>query len=337
MLSSDRAEAGLLITPQRDRTSCATRSSTPGSATRTGWKSSASPSTSHPGTTARRTSASWCAASAGPPTGPCPAPTIARPRSRSSDSSCCPRRSSATANLARPPDSLIERAARQVRRGMTEMEIAGRLAAEAMREGVTPTMLLVGADERVFRFRHPIPTSRSARVSTPCWPSARGAGGWLPRQRAWSTSARCPRSFRRSRRPAPWWMPPTTCRPSLGAAVSDVFQQAAEAYAQVGFPEEWKKHNQGGSAGYESRDYEGTPTCREHVLEEQGFAWNPSITGVKSEDTIIAQAGRAGVPDHDRRLADRARRGRRPGSGPARHSDSVRRASWRRNPKSGCW
>jgi antitoxin VapB len=76
----------------------------------------------------------------------------------------------------------------------------------------------------------------------------------------------------------------------VGAVVAEVFGKAAQAYAEAGFPEEWKKHNQGGSAGYESRDYEGTPTCAEHVLPEQGFAWNPSITGVKSEDTIIAHA-----------------------------------------------
>jgi antitoxin VapB len=75
-----------------------------------------------------------------------------------------------------------------------------------------------------------------------------------------------------------------------GAKVSDIFQHASKAYSEVGFPDEWKKHNQGGSAGYMSRDYEGTPTCEEIVLEEQAFAWNPSITGVKSEDTAIVHS-----------------------------------------------
>ena len=55
----------------------------------------------------------------------------------------------------------------------------------------------------------------------------------------------------------------------------------------MGFPGEWQKHNQGGAAGYMSRDYDGTLTCNEIVLAEQGFAWNPSITGIKSEDTMI--------------------------------------------------
>jgi hypothetical protein len=50
------------------------------------------------------------------------------------------------------------------------------------------------------------------------------------------------------------------------------------------------KHNQGGATGYMSRDYEGTPECDEIAMEEQAFAWNPSITGIKSEDTMIVHS-----------------------------------------------
>jgi len=74
---------------------------------------------------------------------------------------------------------------------------------------------------------------------------------------------------------------------TTGSRVADVFQQGVNAYAEVGFPDEWRKHNQGGAAGYLSRDYDGTLTCDQIVLAEQGFAWNPSITGIKSEDTMI--------------------------------------------------
>jgi hypothetical protein len=74
----------------------------------------------------------------------------------------------------------------------------------------------------------------------------------------------------------------------VGRRAKDIFQDAVNAYAEVGYPGEWQKHNQGGAAGYMSRDYEGTPTCEEIVVPDQGFAWNPSITGIKFEDTMIA-------------------------------------------------
>jgi antitoxin VapB len=72
-----------------------------------------------------------------------------------------------------------------------------------------------------------------------------------------------------------------------GARLSDVFKRGMEAYAQVGYPDEWKLHHQGGLAGYEPRECVATLDSTEEVYAGQAFAWNPSITGTKSEDTII--------------------------------------------------
>src|SRR3970282_236773 len=54
----------------------------------------------------------------------------------------------------------IERAARAARPGMREVHIAGLIAEAALEQGITPTLLLVGADERMSRYRHPIPTHK---------------------------------------------------------------------------------------------------------------------------------------------------------------------------------
>jgi hypothetical protein len=58
-------------------------------------------------------------------------------------------------------------------------------------------------------------------------------------------------------------------------------------YARVGFADEWRLHHQGGPAGYEPREYLATPDSAEVVAEGQVYAWNPSIAGTKSEDTIL--------------------------------------------------
>ena len=50
--------------------------------------------------------------------------------------------------------------------------------------------------------------------------------------------------------------------------------------------------HQGGSGGYEPREFVATPTSTEKVTVGQAYAWNPSITGAKSEDTILVGSER---------------------------------------------
>jgi Xaa-Pro dipeptidase len=286
MLSSDRAEAGLLVTPKRSYVVCNTiehpRLRDEDHLEDQGYAFHASPwyhgaPDFQDLVRGKRWAADWPL-----PGAPDLSAEIARLRFQ-----LLPEEVDRYGRLGRATGLAIERSARQVRPGMSEMEIAGRLAAEAMREGVTPTMLLVGADERVFRFRHPIPTPRVLETYALLAICAR----------RWGLVASATRLVHFGPLPPELQAKQEACAfvdatynlsTVVGAAVSDVFRKAAAAYAEAGFPEEWKKHNQGGSAGYESRDYEGTPDCAEWVLAEQGFAWNPSITGVKSEDTIIA-------------------------------------------------
>ena len=75
-----------------------------------------------------------------------------------------------------------------------------------------------------------------------------------------------------------------------GRSLREVFSKAQKAYAQAGFDGEWQLHHQGGPAGYEPREFLATPTATEIVKTGQAYAWNPSITGVKSEDTVLVGA-----------------------------------------------
>ena len=77
--------------------------------------------------------------------------------------------------------------------------------------------------------------------------------------------------------------------------MGEVFAAGLGAYKEAGFGSEWRLHHQGGATGYATRDYKATATEKKIVELNQAFAWNPSITGTKSEDTIIAREERTEI------------------------------------------
>lgn len=188
--------------------------------------------------------------------------------------------------LGRRSAAAMDEAARAVRPGMTEQEIAAVLGAASQKRGALPIVNLIATDDRIFCFRHPLPTEKKLdryamlilcgrRHGLVCSLTRFVHFGTLPdelREKAQAVAAVDAAFIRATRH---------------GCRAADVFQAGADAYAAQGYVDEWQKHHQGGPAGYEPREYLVTPDSAEPVVAGQVYAWNPSITGTKSEDTIL--------------------------------------------------
>lgn len=177
-------------------------------------------------------------------------------------------------------------AIRALRPGMTEFEAAGLLAGEGRARGGEPIVVLVGSDERIFQFRHATPTSKPIERYAMLALCLRRAGlvaaltrsvyfGALPddlRAKALAT-ARVDVRMTRGSQP--------------GKTIGDMFALARAAYAAEGHPDAIEQHHQGGTIGYRSREIIATPDDDTPLVAGMACAWNPSIRGTKSEDTIL--------------------------------------------------
>ena len=180
----------------------------------------------------------------------------------------------------------MDQAIRSVRPKMTEYQIAGLLADAVQSRGIQPIVNLIATDERIFRFRHPLPTDQKLNQYAMLIVCGRKWGlvcsltrlvyfGRLPDELQHKAEAVAHVDARLI----------IATRP--GRKLCDVFNDATQAYRGQGFADEWQLHHQGGPVGYEPREFLATPTSDNVVSVGQVFAWNPSITGVKSEDTIL--------------------------------------------------
>jgi len=176
--------------------------------------------------------------------------------------------------------------ARNLRIGDTEFEIAGRLAEEMFSRGLEPIVLLIAFDERIEKFRHPLPTDKKLSRYAMLVVCTRQGGLILSMTRLVHFGK--PTDELRRKHDAVVKVDASfIANTKVGTPVNEIFKRAIRAYQETGYPEEWKLHHQGGATGYSPRDYKGSLDCREVVLNNQAFAWNPSITGTKSEDTIL--------------------------------------------------
>jgi antitoxin VapB len=180
----------------------------------------------------------------------------------------------------------MDAAIRAVRPGQSEYEIAARLAEAAERRGLQAIVNLIATDERIYNFRHPIPTAKvmeryamlvlcGRRYGLVCSITRLVHFGRLPDElrRKVDAVARIDAAFINSTRP--------------GSTLGEIFAKGQAVYAETGYPDEWRLHHQGGPAAYEARETIATPRAANLVEVGQVYAWNPSVTGTKSEDTVL--------------------------------------------------
>jgi Xaa-Pro aminopeptidase len=183
----------------------------------------------------------------------------------------------------------MEAACRAIKSGVDEHEIAGLLDREIHRAGLNPLVTLVAGDDRISSFRHPIPKPMPVkqRAMLVTCAAFRGLVSCLTRfvafappdgelAKKYQAIANIDAAVNLATRP--------------GRTLAEIFADLQRAYADNGFADQWQLHHQGGSTGYNPRDAVANPTNPTRVVENQAFAWNPSIVGAKSEDTVMTTA-----------------------------------------------
>jgi antitoxin VapB len=147
-------------------------------------------------------------------------------------------------------------------------------------------VVLAAADERIERYRHPLPSEAPMRRRLMLVVVAERFGLHVAAtrfkelvrpdaelRRRIDAVAEVQLALREATRP--------------GATLGDCFAAAQAAYARVGFPDEWRLHHQGGLIGYQGRERIAVPTDPTVIEPGMAFAWNPSITGTKVEETFL--------------------------------------------------
>jgi Xaa-Pro dipeptidase len=197
------------------------------------------------------------------------------------------------ADLGHDATAALQDALRAWRPGERDVDIQARCAAGLEAAGADAPVLIVGGDERLERYRHPMAAGVRVRRLVMAVVVARRAGlhvavtrfaAATPPDPAWEALRRRVLAVEEAVLDA--------CIP--GRTYGAVLAALDAAYAAAGAPGGWAGHYQGGPIGYAQREFEIAPGqsasrwYRQPVEAGQAIAWNPSLPGgAKTEDTYL--------------------------------------------------
>lgn len=180
----------------------------------------------------------------------------------------------------------LEDTCRQIKPGMSEFEIQALLTSKVVCQGIQPQVLLVATDQRIYKYRHPIPTKKKLEkyaMLVLCgekWGLVASATRFVhfgpiseELQQTKRKLTEIDLTFNLATQP--------------GVPIKDVFLEGIEMYRKMGYEEDWRSLHQGGPTGYASREFLANFDSEGLVQNHQAFAWNPSLRGIKSEDTML--------------------------------------------------
>jgi Xaa-Pro aminopeptidase len=177
----------------------------------------------------------------------------------------------------------------------SEIEAAAELARQARLRGFFPPVVLAAGERRQKVHRHPLPTADRLGAQALLAVTAEREGLHVSLTRIVSFGAPPPELARVVAASAAVDAAMLSAS-TPGRTLGDVFAAAAAAYEAAGFPEEWRRHHQGGLTGYQGREAFAVPGDPTPIPESCAVAWNPSVTGGgKSEDTALVTSGGAEV------------------------------------------
>lgn len=188
------------------------------------------------------------------------------------------------AELGRVGREAVEGALAALEPGATEDDLAAELVGRLV--GIRSPVVLVASDDRIARYRHPLPKPVAIRRRAMLVLVGERWGLHVALTRFRELEA-TPADLQR-RIAAVREVERSVHEATLpGVTLGDVFAAAQAAYAEAGFPDEWRDHHQGGTIAYQGRETIATPGDATVVRPGMAFAWNPSIAGAKVEDTFI--------------------------------------------------
>ena len=185
----------------------------------------------------------------------------------------------------------VEAAARSLKRGVTEAEIAGEISHRLIKHEITPVRIQVQADGQGARYRHW--SYGLDKVERHCVISAVGRMTGL---HAACTRTVCfgapPKDMADTHQVASLLQATGMYFSQASWEVSETWKRLQRIYEKFGVPDEWRLAEQAETMGYDLCGVQVTPQLTTKFSPGQVVHWHPSVRFAATGDTILIHEDR---------------------------------------------
>ena len=193
--------------------------------------------------------------------------------------------------IGRDATSALEEAMLDIDNDESEVEVAGEIAEELWERNLEPVVLLIAGEDRIKKYRHPLPTTAKVGnlVMGVICARRKGLIASVTRLAHFGELDNEVRDdYRKLLNVEAAFLDGT----KPGATLAEAFKAGQVEYLKQGFDrDEWTNHHQGGPTGYLPRDFTAHEKTTQLIEVRNAIAWNPSAAGLKVEDTLVVTEG----------------------------------------------
>lgn len=187
-----------------------------------------------------------------------------------------------------------------LKKGLTERKLAAGLNYECNKMGIRMPTLMVGSDERVFKYKHPCATDKKIDKYVLIATVAEREGICAAITRC-LYFGKVPSDLKERLHKTNKIITQLYANSVIGTTFKELFEIIKKAYKEAGYDEEWTKHLQGAISAYKAAEFFVVGDSEIKINNNNILIFFPTILGTKSEDPILVKNDFSEVTVFDKR------------------------------------
>lgn len=181
-------------------------------------------------------------------------------------------------------DKILTNVAGKIEPGIVDYEVEAMLLYEYAKYNIQCDVLLIGTDERIFKYRHPTPSGAILGKYVLLHTAARQGGLHCNVTRSLYFGDSLPENIRKAYDAVSAIEANCMSRCVNGTRWADIFQEHKDLLIEYEFSEDWRGHYPGGRTGYFVCQPDLSMDPANVILESETYDWFITVAGAKVEE-----------------------------------------------------